>query len=109
MRTKRDGYGTGIYLLVLAFLFGGIAASHAQETKVHQATIIIWGAGEIEATVIEYPNGDVSVTSIAEPGDVVLFSFKKGLSAFGFELVKDKPNRYNIIYLNKVVGRIFFP
>ena len=110
-RTKRDGYGTGVYLLVLAFLLGGIVASHAQ--KVTTGTIIIYGAGEIETTVIEYPNGDMSLTSISEKGDVVLFSFKDGLTAFGFTILRDKnykeSRRFFIIYQERIVGRLYLP
>ena len=110
MRT-RNGFGTGLYLLVLAFLFGGIVASHAQ--TVTQGTIVIYGAGEIETTVIQYPNGDMSLTSISEKGDVVLFRFKDGLSAFGFTILEDKnykgSKRFFIIYMNKIIGRLYLP
>ena len=107
MKSTKNGFGTGIYLLVLAFLLGGIVAVHAQ-VKVHNATVIIWGSGELESTIIEYPNGDVSMSSVTEAGDVVVFTFKDGLQAFGLKLVYDKPNRINIIYQNKIVGRIFW-
>ena len=91
----------------------GIEDTHNfTEAKTVSATIIIWGAGEIQADVTFWENGDISVDKFSPHGYVVFFKsegFTNHTFAKGFSLVWDKVNRINIVHEGTIVGRIFFP
>ena len=105
---KQTGFGTGLYLLLLAFIFGGIVSSHAQwkldRTYTDYYTVGVLKYGDIVITpTIEKPWNDNKVRVSAIPEGTYIIEFK----FYGkfHEKWKDRPGYKGVPILRGVEGR----